>query len=290
MLSPTFYVPSSDFDLERCVTSGQVFRWSCIEGVWIGVDGDDVYIAEPTEDGYRIQGDEAAFRRLFRLDWDADEVRREILTKGPELAPYWEGTRGLRLMRPSDPVETIFSFLCTANNHIARITPMVRRLAAYGPVIGEHAGIALHRFPALERLAEVTEEELRAYGFGYRAATLPPMAREFVVRGGDTYVSSLKSMTYAELHRELLGFKGVGRKLADCMALFGLGHTEAVPIDTHIWQAAVRLYFPQWENTALTERKYEEVGSFFRTRFGRHAGWAQQCLFYENLTNWRSRK
>lgn len=290
MPSSAFYVPATDFDLGRCVTSGQVFRWTCVEGTWVGADGNFTYSVDPEEGGYRVQGDETAFRRLFRLDWDAEAVRREILAKGPELAPYWEQTRGLRLMRPSDPVETIFSFLCTANNHIARITPMVRRLAAYGPVMGEYKGIPLHRFPTLERLAEVTEEELRGYGFGYRAATLPPMARAFVQRGGDAYVASLKQMSYPELHSELLGFKGVGRKLADCMALFGLDHTEAVPIDTHIWQAAVRLYFPHWENTALTERKYEEVGSFFRMRFDVHAGWAQQCLFYENLTNWRSRK
>jgi len=84
--------------------------------------------------------------------------------------------------------------------------------------------------------------------------------------------------------------KGIGPKLADCICLFGLDHQEAVPVDTHIWQAMCRLYFPQWSGTALTEKRYYEASDFFRDRLGDLAGWAHQYLFYDNVLNWRSRR
>ena len=83
---------------------------------------------------------------------------------------------------------------------------------------------------------------------------------------------------------------GVGPKLADCIALFGLHFTEAVPVDTHIWQQIVRLYRPEWKNASLTGKRYKEAGDLLRERFGILAGWAQQILFYDNLLNWRSRR
>ena len=68
------------------------------------------------------------------------------------------------------PAECLFSFICSANNNIARITLMLSRLReAFGEPVAVHDGVAYHRFPALEALAAVPEERLRALGFGYRA-------------------------------------------------------------------------------------------------------------------------
>lgn len=46
-----------------------------------------------------------------------------------QVQPYVLGARMLR----QDPVECLFSFICSSNNHISRIHGMVERLAAqYG--------------------------------------------------------------------------------------------------------------------------------------------------------------
>jgi endonuclease III len=37
--------------------------------------------------------------------------------------------------------------------------------------------------------------------------------------------------------QELIQFAGVGRKVADCVALFALAQPAAIPVDTHVWQA-----------------------------------------------------
>lgn len=320
-------LPADHFDLELCVSSGQVFRWARhAEGGWLGVDGDRwyrvhdaptteasttlvratgmnrdtrrdalAYVAEPrraygaTVHRVETNGTQEDFERLFRLDWDMDAIRAEVLRRGPEVEPYLGSLEGLRLMRPSDPVETFFSFLCTPNNNIPRIVTMVASLARYGPTLETVDGVDLHRFPEVETVADIPEAELRERKFGYRAATIPRAAKELVARGGRPYLEHLQEVSYEEAHAALVSFYGIGPKLADCIALFALHHTCAVPVDTHLWHAATRLYFPDWERAAITDLKYKAVSAHVRERFGDLTGWAHQHLFFDSVLNWRSR-
>jgi N-glycosylase/DNA lyase len=258
----------------------------------VGPDGDNWFKVSQTDELLKIESnaDLDSFIQLFRLDWNAEEVEREILAKAPELQPYMAALKGLRVTRQSDPVETFFTFLCTPNNNIKRITQMVGKLASRGSVLAEIEGHVLHRFPEPEIIAAIPEEDLRREAFGYRAKTIPHLAHQLIERGGRPWLEGLKTVPYKEAHKELVSMKGIGPKLADCIALFGLHHDGAVPVDTHIYQAMCRLYFPQWQGTALTDKRYHEAGDFFRARLGNLAGWAHQYLFYDNVLNWRARK
>jgi len=305
-----------------------VFRWQHLgDGSWLGVDGGQWYRVWGTASGavathatgvnrdpslnaltfvgerravyepgatetltVESNGSREDFEQFFRLDWDADGVEREILQRGPELEPYLGALSGLRLLRPSSPTEMLFTFLCTPNNNMPRIVQMVRHLSTYGPVLAEVDGRPLHRFPDVARIAAIPEADLRAKAFGYRGGTIPGVARQLLSRGGDEYIASLKEVPYEEANAALCTLKGIGPKLADCIALFALHHTESVPVDTHLWQAATRLYFPQWKGQNLTEVRYRAVSQFIRNRFGKLTGWAHQYLFFDNVLNWRSRK
>lgn len=81
-----------------------------------------------------------------------------------ELARYLRGARVLR----QDPVECLVQFLCSSNNNIARITKMVDFVSSLGSYLGTVEGFEFYEFPSLERLAMVSEAELRQAGFGYR--------------------------------------------------------------------------------------------------------------------------
>jgi len=148
----------------------------------------------------------------------------------------------------------------------------------------------MNRFPTLERIAALTEQQLRERGFGYRGATIPKAAQEILNRGGEEWLQSLKITPYPEAHAALIELPGIGRKVADCICLYGLHMDEAVPVDTHIWQAVVRLYRPDLDGKSLTDKRYHEIGDIVRERFGAHAGVAQHCLFYDNLRHWRERR
>lgn len=281
-------------DLGKCLVSGQVFRFRSVGSAWVGIDGDNIYRLTASDGRVDVEGDPGAFARLFRLDHDYEA---ELAGLGLELVPHMERARGLRLLRPSCPREALFSFLCTSNNHISRITQMVGKLAAYGTVLASapfqdphdeplgERDLGVRRFPSLERLAEVSEQELRERGFGYRARTIPLVARELLERGGERYLEETRQKPYQDVYDELILLPGVGPKLADCIALYAFDKTEAVPIDVHMWRAACPVYFPEWTGTDLTALKRQKLGDHLRTRFGALAGMAQQVLFFSSLTS-----
>lgn len=88
----------------------------------------------------------------------------------------------------------------------------------------------------------------------------------------------------------LMLMPGVGRKVADCVALFSLDQTEAIPVDTHVWDIALRDYDTLKTLKAaksLTPAIYEEVGAIFRQKFPVKSGWAHSVLFAAELPEFR---
>ena len=166
---------------------------------------------------------------------------------------------------------------------------MVQKLAHYGEPFGETDGEVLRAFPTPERIAAIPEAELRQAGFGYRGRSIPMAASQISHKPAD-WLESLRLRPYSEVHEELKTLEGVGPKLADCVALYGLEKLESAPIDTHLWQAICRHYFPEWQDKAVTDARYKAAGDFMRERFGDLAGIAHQFLYFENLRNWRSRR
>jgi N-glycosylase/DNA lyase len=276
-------VSDRELDVSAILTSGQVFRfgnpsWS---DSWCGVDGSNVIEATRDEGGWRLSSrpDGSAYKRLFRLECDMAKIRRAIGQADPRFRPMLKRNPGLRVIHCSRADETLFSFLCTANNHLPRITRMVRCLAALGAEIEP----GMFVFPEPPLIAAVPEKDLRMLGFGYRAGSIAACARVLSTRGVG-WLEGLREGSYADAHAALCELPGVGPKIADCVCLFGLHFDEAVPLDVHLWRAAAQLYEPELVGTAITPQRYRRVSTTFRDIFGIHAGWAQQFLFYEAVS------
>ncbi|XP_067396736.1 N-glycosylase/DNA lyase [Emydura macquarii macquarii] len=204
-----------------------------------------------------------------------------------DVAPAFPGVRVLR----QDPVECLFSFLCTSNNHLARITAMIEHLCqAFGRRLCQLDGEPYHAFPTLQALAGADVEcRLRELGFGYRARFVSQSAQAVLRQFGPEGLHQLRSMPYPEARRLLCTLPGVGAKVADCVCLMALDKAEAVPVDTHVWQIARRDYGQQLGSGAksLTRRVHTELGDFFRRLWGPYAGWAQAVLFCADLKQFR---
>ena len=91
-------------------------------------------------------------------------------------------------------------------------------------------------------------------------------------RLADDDVDRLKGLPYSELRAEIKRLPGVGDKVADCVALFGFGKLEAFPIDVWMERALRRLYGQSGS--------YRKLAAFAHERFGEHAGYAQEYLYY----------
>jgi len=84
----------------------------------------------------------------------------------------------------------------------------------------------------------VTEAKLRSLGYGYRANYIVEAVKLIKEKGGSEWLTSLRKLPLEEVRTELIALKGVGRKVADCVALFSMDKEGTIPVDTHVFQIA----------------------------------------------------
>ncbi|XP_026189686.1 N-glycosylase/DNA lyase-like [Cyclospora cayetanensis] len=277
---------------------------------------------------------EAALRKFFRLDVPfAKMVQKEYSLQRQLkafLVPWWRlrhrwglprGT-GLRVLG-IDPVECLFCFICSANNNIPRITLMVRRLrerfglplakATPSRPSGDFLGnphLTWHAFPSVASLAAASVEDLTQLGLGYRARLVNGSAIRLMELGGPSFLDRLRCQQqetqgppYEGLRKAreaLLEFPGVGRKVAECVALYGLGFSAAWPIDTHLMQHSMEdkdfhsflvssseihktpeatAVLKHFRRNQLSPLLHDAIQQFNQRKYGPFAGWAQALLF-----------
>eukprot|EP00029_Vermamoeba_vermiformis_P005020 TRINITY_DN1624_c0_g1_i1.p1 TRINITY_DN1624_c0_g1~~TRINITY_DN1624_c0_g1_i1.p1 ORF type:complete len:221 (+),score=56.80 TRINITY_DN1624_c0_g1_i1:915-1577(+) len=163
---------------------------------------------------------------------------------------------------------------------------MVEKLCAkYGTLITTLDDVSYYKFPELNQLEKATEEELKELGFGYRARYIVASVKQ-VKEKGDDWLINLRQKPRDDTCQELTTLTGVGKKVADCTALFSLDKLDLVPVDTHVWQIAQR-FIPKLGKKSLNPQIYVEVGDFFREKFGDLAGWAHSILFAAELSSFK---
>ncbi|OQV25764.1 N-glycosylase/DNA lyase [Hypsibius exemplaris] len=202
------------------------------------------------------------------------------------VAPQFQGIRMLQ----QDFVETLFSFICSSNNNIQRIQQMVEKLCSnYGAAICSLDGRTFYSFPSVDRLAgKEVDGELRKLGFGYRAGFLQKSA-EYITKHPE-WLDQVVKADYATAKSLLMELPGVGAKVADCICLMSLGHHGVVPVDTHVFAITAEHYLPKLRDIkSVTPRVYNEIGEFYRARFGPMAGWAHSVLFTAHLARFKKK-
>jgi N-glycosylase/DNA lyase len=278
-------IPVKNYDLALTLASGQAFRWRRNGDAWEGVIGSR-WVRLRQEPGCILaetsgQGEDWQWLRHY-LQTEVDLER--ILAAFPDDPPMREAVaacRGLRLLR-QEPWECLASFICSSTKQIVQIEQIVALLCQrFGPAVPIPAGMnCAGAFPAVERLAAASEEELRQCKLGFRAPYLLGTARKLAE--GELDLSRLGQLPMEEARAALLTLPGVGIKIADCVLLFAYGFQEAFPIDVWIIKALGQLYFPR------RRPNLPRLRHFSRTHFGPHGGYAQQYLFHYMRTRKRS--
>jgi N-glycosylase/DNA lyase len=259
------------------LSSGQAFRWQQHGDTWVGViHGRWVRlrpaaswimaeVAQPVRDWNWLT-------EYLQLELDVNTV----LASFPNDEPMQAATaacRGLRLLR-QDPWECLASFILSSTKQILQIQQIITLLCQrYGPPVPAATGCPLaYAFPGPDRLATLSEAELRACKMGFRAPFLLAAARK--VAEGKLQLNALVKLPLNSARAELLGLAGVGRKISDCVLLFAYGQQAAFPVDVWVMKALRQLYFPR------RKVSLPRLQEFAATHFGPHAGYAQQYLFH----------
>lgn len=235
-------------------------------------------------------------QNYFRLETPLAPLYKEWSDADARLSKIAAVIPGCRILR-QDPIECMFSFICSSNNNIPRITKMLTSFRKdYGQfmmTVPTQSGedYALYSFPTLQSMSTVSEDDLRSMGLGYRAKYITETRDLLTKCGGRDYLLSLRAEPDAQVVQdELVKFSGIGRKVADCIALFSLDSDEAIPVDVHVQHIASRDYDSTILGGAksITPTIYKRVGDLFRSRFLNYAGWAHTLLFVAELPSFRS--
>ena len=296
----TINIPRAEFDIYHTLRPGQSFTWKELRpDAFRGVIAGNLVTLEYAGETLtctvlgRAAGAEPLgaqdVRHYLRLDVSLtglDEAWRRAGT--PLGAQYLESVSvlpaapGVRLLR-QDPVEALFSFICSQNNNVKRIFGIVQRLrAAYGTPIATVDGEPWHDFPTLEALAAARPDALKEkVGLGYRAPYIAKSAQMCLEKGGRAWLEGLaeKGVSRADARKELLALSGVGPKVADCVCIYGLEKLDVAPVDVHVFSIAKRAGVCGKKCAALSPAIIEKIGDAFRETFGEYAGWAQAVMF-----------
>lgn len=115
-----------------------------------------IEIKNKRDDGllYADEYYQSLLRSYFRLDVDLDKHYEQWSAAHRHFREESERFYAIRML-DQEPVENLFSFICSQNNHISRISSLVEKLCSmYGPKICDFDGVTYYAFPDAEKLSE----------------------------------------------------------------------------------------------------------------------------------------
>ena len=266
------HITANDFDLARTLDSGQVFHWENRGAGFVGaLDSKAVYVEQRGERLFFAGVTAKTLAKYFSLDHLLAEICRAF-PGDPAMIAARDFCRGLRIIR-QPRWECLATFITSSMKQVAHIRQMSHTLRKrYGERLPIFEG-EVYAFPTAERIAKLTEEDLRKCALGYRAKNLLATAR--LIANGEANLEQWRTLLDDSLRSRLCELPGVGAKVANCVMLFAYERLRAFPIDVWIERVLKQKYFPRRRKVTP-----QELRAFCETYFGEHGGYAQQYLFH----------
>lgn len=156
----------------------------------------------------------------------------------------------------------LVTFIISQRKSIPAIRSVVEALSRrYGTKI-QAPTETLYTFPTALQMKDACPEDFIACKAGYRAPYLCDAVEQ--VLSGRLDLTGIAALPDAELIAALEAVRGVGVKVANCVALFAYGRTACAPVDTWIKK--------------VIQKEYQGQNPF--ARYGNAAGIMQQYFFY----------
>ena len=266
-------IRNKNFNIKQIAESGQCFRMNPISeegklkysliayGRYLELEQleDEVVELSCSKNEY-----DEIWHDYFDMDYDYHRIVENLKSGRDQFlsqaATYGHGIRILK----QEPFEAAISFIISQNKNIPAIKNCVEAICnRYGEKsVCSRTGKEYYSFPSATILAEAANEELRQLKTGYRDAYIISAAR--AVTSGAIDFTYLINCAFEEAVVELKKIHGIGEKVANCIALYGLHHIEGFPVDVWILRVLEEIYQNQFE----------------RELYKGYAGIVQQYMFY----------
>ena len=291
------------FSLDITLSCGQIFSWTNIGSVWLGViDDSEVSVYQQGTCLFYTGVSEERIISYFGLNHPIDEILKDIMrsiraysgcniplidtifvsSRGDnEFKRDLTSSSGLRIVH-QDPWECLAGYILSTNSNISIIRKRFLLLSqAFGLPVGNNG---LFIFPQPDVLAGADLSSITACKTGYRAPYLLETAE--IIADNPEFLDQIATLSYQKAKKQLMTLPGVGPKVADCVLLFAYQRYEAVPIDVWIRTIVTKRYLSGLSTESddfvkKYEKKitYNDMAVFCRKYFGRYAGYAQQFIY-----------
>ena len=276
----------NSFNLKNIFECGQCFRWNKeADESYTGVFENNVINVK--EENNRIVFNGICNSKIteivtnyFDLNRDYTKIKSELSKIDAYMLNSIKYGSGIRILN-QNLWETIISFIISANNNIPRIKGIIERLSKnYGNEIIWN-GKKYYTFPTPEQLRNVSVEEYRNLGLGFRDIRVYETTQMVLNKKVDLEKLAVKETENAR--EELLKLSGIGPKVADCILLFStLKRFEVFPIDVWVRRVMNDLYIKNEDEKKVSKKQILEIAN---KKYGNLAGIAQQYLFYWRREN-----
>ena len=270
------------FELKHIFDCGQCFRWNEENNKsYTGVFKGNILNVKKENDTIVFKGIvkgniKDVVEDYFDLKRNYTKIKNELSKIDSNLKTSVEYGNGIRILN-QDLIETILSFIISANNNIPRIKGIIERICkSYGDKITWNEK-TYYTFPSLEQLKDVSIEEYRNLGLGFRDKRIYDTVHMLLEEKID-YKKWYNEKDTLKVRDELLSLAGVGPKVADCILLFSdLKRFDVFPIDVWVRRVMNELYIKNPDEAKVNKKEIEKIAY---QKFGNLEGIAQQYLFY----------
>lgn len=284
----------NNFHLGQTIECGQCFHF---ERVWdneyfISAKGRFLHIKQKKDHSLIFYNtDYKTFDEVwydyFDFGTDYGVIKTKICELDDKLKPAIETMWGIRILN-QEFFETMISFIISQNKQIPQIKRIVSDMSMiYGkPAEGadeerrkdakefecciKNKGV-FYNFPTAGEIIAAGEEGVRECKTGFRAPYIMDACDKYIC--GELDENTLMSQSYDEVMGSLKRVHGIGDKVANCIALFGLGKRNAFPIDVWIKRIMEEIYIGHEEDN-------KTIAKLAKDLYGEYGGYAQQYLFY----------
>ena len=272
----------NSFNLRDIFECGQCFRWNIEEdGSYTGVFGRNVLNVKKQNNAILFKGIcegdiIPTIIDYFDIERDYELIKNKLEKVDNNMKESIKYGTGIRILN-QDLWETIISFIISANNNIPRIKGIIERLSEnYGDKI-VYNGKEYFTFPTPKQLENVSVEEFRKLGLGFRDIRLYETTK--LVLNKEVDIENLHNIKDTNIVRdELLKLSGVGPKVADCILLFStLKRFDVFPIDVWVRRVMNDLYIHKEKEQDVSKKEILQIAN---EKFADLEGIAQQYLFY----------
>ena len=261
----------NNIKLYDTITCGQIFRFKVENNSYIIILEDRIMkIIEDNKYFYVTSSNEDNLKEVvtnyFGLNIDYDNINNILISNDDTLKDMIDNCIGFKIIN-SPKLETIISYMISANNNVRNIQNSVNLMSKYCGKKIIFEGNEYYLFPTLEELKNLTINDLKSFKLGFRSENIYNFIQKITLND----INNINNMNTKEALDYLMSFKGIGLKIASCILLFGYHKFDVFPIDTWV---------KKYMYDAYGLKNINKIEEFTRNNYKEYSGLVLQYMFH----------